>query len=113
MLRRLESSQIAGTKKTGQVAIVEKWRAQVDDVCYAAMNHPPTYSLDEAAALLAVSTQRVRHLLLVGRLTGSHAGTNRLADRQSVDDLAAERAAHPPRPGRPRKVAEVTATPPP
>ncbi len=68
------------------------------------MERQLTYTLNEAAALLSVSTARVRHLVTAGRLLdGPRAGSTHLVDRRSADDLAAERAAHPPRPGRPRK----------
>jgi len=71
----------------------------------------PTYSLDDAASLLSVSTARVRRLLLVGRLHGVHVGTAHRVDRQSVADLASERAARPPR-VYPRTAATAATTPP-
>gem|GEM_PF-3474230 len=70
------------------------------------MNTPQPFTVTEAATLLNLSDTRVTQLLRDGRLIDAGTiGPLRLVDRASVDRMAAARAAHPPRPGRPRKIA--------
>lgn len=81
-------------------------------MCYAlrVITSPPL-TVAETAVLLQVSEGRVRQLLKDARLVDAGVvGRSHMIARASVHRLAAERAAKPPRAGRPRIATRTAAT---